>query len=421
MSQDLFVYAGSETRDPLLTVLKRSQQYNVRIKSVDGRVLTDFQGNKIYDFASCNYLGFDLDQDSLMDGGIAAAKSFGMHTSRARLMGYHELFTHLEKRLADFIGCEDTLLFPNTTLASIGIIPALIRKDDLIILDKSAHATMYQAAQMARDKGAVLKSFPQGDMTALEKILQEHELCARKMICVDGVYSMTGDYADLAQLIPLAENYQALLYIDDGHGFGLIGEQQNSQCSYGTQGNGIVKHSGLNSDYSMYVAGTAKGLAAAAAFAEVTPAMKEFLMAYAKPLDYTHPSTPFCLGVLDAALDLLPVIGESRRLRVHQLSVKLINGLRAQGFYVMNNTSFPIISVWAGNTETLISASRYLYERGVFLTSCPYPTMPKGKEALRLTVTAFNTEEQIDHVLNIFDDIRRQWQQQGIALFPVTQ
>ncbi len=86
MSQDLFVYAGSETRDPLLTVLKRSQQYNVRIKSVDGRVLTDFQGSKIYDFASCNYLGFDLDQDSLMDGGIAAAKSFGMHTSSARLI-----------------------------------------------------------------------------------------------------------------------------------------------------------------------------------------------------------------------------------------------------------------------------------------------------------------------------------------------
>ncbi|WP_369789294.1 aminotransferase class I/II-fold pyridoxal phosphate-dependent enzyme [Rouxiella sp. WC2420] len=416
--QNSFLQASSSERDPLLLVLKQSQQYDVRITKVEHRELTDVHGKKLFDFASCNYLGFDCEQEVLLDKGVQAAKAFGMHTSRARLMGYHELFTQVEKKLATFIGAEDTLLFPNTTLTSIGIIPALVQKGDLIILDKSAHATMYQAAQMARDKGAILKSFAQGDMDALETLLKTHSHCPRKMVCVDGVYSMTGDYADLAGLTPLVEKYQALLYVDDGHGFGFVGENPDVQHPYGSKGNGIINHQGTSPANTMYVAGTAKGLAASAAFAAVTPEMKEYLMAYAKPLDYTHPSTPFCLGVLDAALDLLPKIGEQRRADVYKLTVSLVEGLRGLGFHVMTQTLFPIISVWAGNTQTLINASKYLYQKGIFLTACPYPTMPRGKEALRITVTALNTQQQIDHMLMLFADIKQQWQRAGVALTP---
>lgn len=416
--QNTFINAGAEIRDPLLLVLKKSQQYNVIIAKANGRELIDVYGKKLFDFASCNYLGFDCEQDTLLEAGVRAAKAWGMHTSRARLMGYHELFVHIEKKLASFIGVPDTLLFPNTTLTSIGIIPALLRDGDVIILDKSAHATMYQAAQMARDKGAILKSFPQGDMSALEKLLQSHHHCPRKMVCVDGVYSMTGDYASLTELIPLVKKYDALLYIDDGHGFGFIGEQPDQDHPYGQKGNGIVNYHGVSSEHTLYVAGTAKGLAAAAAFAAVTPDMKEFLMAYARPLDYTHPSTPFSLGVLDAALDLLQKVGEARRAEVHRLTILLVNGLREMGFLVMNQTLFPIISVWAGNTETLVAASQYLYQKGIFLTTCPYPTMPRGKEALRITVTCFNTTQQIHHLLTLFNDIKQQWLRAGAALKP---
>lgn len=416
--QNSFLQQSSSERDPLLLVLKQSQQYDVRITRVNKRELTDSYGKTLYDFASCNYLGFDCEQEKLLDRGIQAAREFGMHTSRARLMGYHELFTHVERKLAKFIGAEETLLFPNTTLTSIGIIPALIQKGDLILLDKAAHATMYQAAQMARDKGAILKSFPQGDMLALETLLKTHKHCPRKMVCVDGVYSMTGDYADLPGLIPLVEYYNALLYIDDGHGFGFIGEQPDADNPYGKCGNGVANYCGTSSANTMYVAGTAKGLAASAAFAAVTPEMKEYLMAYAKPLDYTHPSTPFCLGVLDAALDLLPKIGDARRAEVYLLTKMLVDGLRGLGFHVMTQTLFPIISVWAGNTQTLINASKYLYQHGIFLTACPYPTMPKGKEALRITVTALNTPRQIDHLLTLFADIRQQWARAGVALQP---
>ncbi|WP_194847295.1 aminotransferase class I/II-fold pyridoxal phosphate-dependent enzyme [Candidatus Neptunochlamydia vexilliferae] len=419
--QDRFISTiGEGQRDPLLATLRESHQYNVVIHSVDGRELIDSKGKKLLDFASCNYIGFDQDQEALLAEGVKAAREFGIHTSRARLMGYHTLFSNLEEKLAHFMGGEEALLFPNTTLASIGIIPALMRHGDLIILDKAAHATMYQASQVARDKGALLKSYENEDFDSLKNILEEHRSAPRKMVCVDGVYSMTGDYANLPKLLPIIRKHNALLYIDDAHGFGFIGENPTPQMPYGFRGNGVINHYGCQKDDPiLYVAGTAKGLAAASAFALVTPKMKEFLMAYAKPLDYTHPSTPFALGILNAALDLLPKVGEERRLKVFQMTHTLVEGLRQMGFYVMTKTLFPIISVWVGETDRLLEASRKLYNKGIFLTSCPYPTMPRGKEALRLTITSSNKPEHIDALLDAFQSIALDWRSIGAPFHPM--
>ncbi|MCC6748655.1 MAG: pyridoxal phosphate-dependent aminotransferase family protein [Deltaproteobacteria bacterium] len=417
--QDTFIQPGEgDQRDPLLAVLRESKQYNVRIVSAKGRVLTDASGHQLFDFASCNYISFDQEQEALLEAGVRAVKQYGLHTSRARLMGYHELFSEVEAKLARFIGVEDTLLFPNTTLLGVGTIPALMKKGDLIVLDKSAHATMYQAAQLARDKGTILASYRQDHFDQLEHLLERHQDAKRKLICVDGVYSMTGDYAALAELAPLAKRYGALLYVDDGHGFAFLGERPAAAMPYGFSGNGVVKHAGLSYDNVMYVAGTAKGLAGAAAFLSVTPEMKEYLMAYAKPLDYTHPSTPYAMGVLSAALDLQPKVGDERRAKVYQLTKRLVEGLRGMGFFVMTKTLFPIISIWAGNTEKLIDASRRLYDQGIFLTSCPYPTMPRGKEALRVTVTSNNEVAQIDHLLDCLSQVATSWRQAGIPLEP---
>jgi 8-amino-7-oxononanoate synthase len=405
--QDQFISSHNpDMRDALMTVLDKSCQYNVRINTVDKRELEDINGKKLLDFASCNYLSFDQEQDRLLQSGVNAAKKYGIHTSRARLMGYHELFSEIEKKLSGFLGVEDTILFPNTTLAHIGIIPALMKKDDVIFLDKAAHATMYQGAQIARDKGTKIVSYEQDDFETLEALLKEHEGATRKMIFVDGVYSMTGNYAKLHALLPLAEKYTALLYVDDGHGFGFIGENPTDEMPYGFKGNGVVNYYGKGYENIMYVSGTAKNLAAAAAVVSVTPQMKRFLMAYAKPLDYTHPPTPFALGVLNAAIDLQLEIGDELRIKVYAMTKRLIDELRAMGLEVMNDTTFPIVSVLAGDTEKLVEASRKMYEKGIFLTSCPYPTMPKGEEALRITVTSNNTEEHIDHLLEAFNDIK---------------
>ena len=390
--EDRYLTLGDRhQRDPLLSVLKESRQYDVKVRSIHKRELVDLEGHELADFASCNYISMDQDVKVLLKAGAAATKKFGIHSGRARLMGTHSLMVHVEQKIARFLGGEDAVFFPTSTLASIGIIPALALEGDAIFLDKSAHATMYQAAQMARDKGAALLSYEQGDLTRLEDLLKANRKRRRKLICVDGVYSMTGDYANLPELVPLAKKYDALVYVDDGHGLAFVGQKPTKAMPYGFKGNGLVRHYGMSYDQLLYVAGVSKGFAAAAGFALVSPRMKEFLLAYAKPLDYTQPPTPFALGVLDAALDLQLEVGDKRRAKVYALCERLISGLRAQGFHVMNRTHFPIVSVWAGNTEKLIEASRRLYRDGIFLTSCPYPTMPRGQEALRVTVSSNNS------------------------------
>lgn len=405
--QDRFITSYSNgQRDELLVVLKNSQQYDVMYKNDRGRRLIDNKGQSLIDFGSCAYTSFDQMQDVLLPAGVAAARRHGMHAGRARLMGYPDLVLEAEKKAADYLGVEDTLAFLTTTLAHIGIIPGLMKRDDVIFLDKAAHATMYQGAQMARDKGAKLVSYRQGDYKTLETLLEANQDATRKLICVDGVYSMTGDYAGLDQLIPLAEKYDALIYLDDAHGMGFIGEAPTEKMPFGTKGNGIVKHLGKNYDRIMYVAGVSKNFSTSVAVAAVTPAMREYLLAYAKPQDYTQPCTPFSLGVFNAAIDLELKMGNDIRQKVYSLCRRFIDELRSRGFKVVNDTYFPIISIPAGNTEKLVEASRKMYELGIFLTSCPYPTMPRGQEALRITMTSNNTESEVDQLIEAFESVR---------------
>ena len=392
-------------RSQLLDILRHGKQYNVAMTQYDGRTITDARGHKIIDFASGNYLGFDKAIDQLLPKALEAVEQYGLHLGRARLTGHIALCSDMEKKLAARVNAEDTLLLTNTTLGSIGLIPAIIEKDDLIIIDKSAHATIFQGCQLARDKGATLVSYPQEDLNRLEALLKEHKQARHKLICVDGVYSITGDYADLPAINQLAKQYNALIYIDDAHGFGFIGEQPDDKHPYGHRGSGIVQHHGLDYDNILYAAGTAKNLSAACAFAVVTPAMKEVLLACAKPFDYTQQPIPFSLGVLNAALDLLDQEGDQRRQQVYKLRQQLVSGLQALDYHLLTRTDFPIVSVWIGDYETLQQASAFLYDQGIYITSCPYPTMPRGQECIRITLTALNEPWQVDRLLSAFAEL----------------
>lgn len=405
-------------RSQLLDILRHGKQYDVAMIQYEERVITDASGHEIIDFASGNYLGFDKAVDQLLPKALEAVERYGLHLGRARLTGHNALCSDMEKKLAARVNAGDTLLLTNTTLGSIGLIPAIIEKDDLIIIDKSAHATIFQGCQLARDKGATLVSYPQKDLNRLEDLLKQYESARHKLICIDGVYSITGDYADLPAINQLAKHHNALIYIDDAHGFGFIGEQPDDLHPYGLRGSGIVQYYGLDYDNILYTAGTAKNLSAACAFAVVTPAMKEVLLACAKPFDYTQQPIPFSLGVLNGALDLLDQEGDQRRQQVYQLRQQLVGGLQTLGYHLLTRTDFPIVSVWVGDYQTLLDSSTFLYDQGIYMTSCPYPTMPRGQECIRITLTALNTPRQIDRLLSAFAELSERWQIRGKSLQP---
>ncbi len=392
-------------RSTILQVLKASPMFNVNAEEIKGRMIRVGKNHYLADFASCNYLGFDLEKD-IMNSVEPAVRKWGVHPSWCRLVASPGIYKEAEEKLAKLIGTEAVLILPTITLIHIGVIPALVGKDGIIFLDKSAHATMYQASKIARDNGSLLVSYKQDDFEMLEKLLKEHKQIEKKIICVDGVYSMSGDYANLKELVKLAKKYDAIVYVDDAHGFGVIGENPSREYPYGRKGNGVVKYLGMNYDHILYVAGLSKAYSSLAAFVGCSIKMKEFLQAYATPYDLSGPCPSASLGSVIAGLKINTEKGDILRNKVYKFTKKTIDGLRKMNLIVKNKTYFPIVTVHVGDTDKLIECSKILYDNNVLVTLSPYPMIPKGEEALRITITAANTEKEIDMLLCAFKKVK---------------
>lgn len=386
----------------MFTIMK---QYRVTAKEIQQRKIRVSGTHWVVDFASCNYLGFDLDEE--MGSSIhTEIKKWGIHPSWCRLVASPDIYIQLENKIAELIGTEECIIFPTVTLISIGVIPALVGKSGILILDKSSHETMYEGAKIARDNGAILTSYIQDDFSSLEKILKKYSDNPRKVIMVDGVYSMTGDYANLLRIATLAKKYHSLIYIDDAHGFGVIGEKPNVNFPLGKRGNGIVKYFGLDYENIIYVGGCSKAYSSLAAFIACSKDMKTFIEAFASPYDLSGPCPTASLATLMKGLEINEKRGDQRRAILWKLTKKVIDGLRELDYVVQNKTGFPIVSVHIGDTDTLIKTANKLFDEGILVTVAPYPMVKKGNETLRITVTAANTETEVDQLLCAFNKIR---------------
>ncbi len=385
---------------------------------------TEIKGRKIKfgdrwlaDFASCNYLGFDL-IDEIIESVEPALKKWGVHPSWCRLVASPSLYVQAEELLARLLGVEDTLILPTVTLISIGVIPALVGKDGVMVLDKSAHMTLYEAAKMGRDSGATLRSFKHGDYAGLEAILDEFKDNPKKLVLVDGTYSMTGNYVDVPRLANLCSRYDAIAYVDDAHGWGVVGEQPDEHLPYGYRGNGVVRHFNGSYDNILYVGGLSKAYSSLAAFISCTANMKSFLKAYATPYDLSGPCPTASLQTLITGLAVNEHSGDKLRKKLYALTKRAINGLRELGFYIDNDTNFPIVSVWIGDSKHLVEASKILWANGVLITLAPYPMVKRGDETLRITVTAANDEEEVDRLLYAFARVKDYLEKEKANLHP---
>ncbi|MCX6745270.1 MAG: pyridoxal phosphate-dependent aminotransferase family protein [Candidatus Parcubacteria bacterium] len=384
----------------------KMKQYDVTAKGIQGRKIKISDNHWVIDFASCNYLGLDLDKD-MSNTILKEIDNWGVHPSWCRLVASPDIYNHLEQKISKLIGTESCIIFPTVTLISIGVLPALVGKTGVLILDKSAHETMYEAAKIARDNGAVLESFKQDDFAALERILIKHRDNPRIVIMVDGVYSMSGDYANLPELVKLAKKYKALIYIDDAHGFGVVGEKPSKKYPLGKKGNGIVKYYGLDYENIIYVGGCSKAYSSLAAFIGCSQVMSAFIKAFATPYDLSGPCPIASLATLSQGLKINEKRGEKFRLKLWNLTQKALKGLRAQGYTVINRTGFPILSVHIGDTAKLIKTANFLFKEGILVTVAPYPMMKKGEEVHRISITAANTEEDVGQLIAAFGKIRK--------------
>ena len=191
------------------------------IEEVDGRMIR--VGDKwLADFASCNYLGFDLDRE-IIEQVPEYLDRWGTHPSWSRLLGSPALYEQIEERLTELLGSEDSLVLPTITHIHMSVIP-LLAASGTIFLDARAHKTIYDGCQIAKARGAAVRRFRFEDPAHLDQLLSQ-ERDPTRLVCLDGVNSMTGNAPDLAAFAAVAREHGALLYVDDAHGFGVIGER----------------------------------------------------------------------------------------------------------------------------------------------------------------------------------------------------
>jgi 8-amino-7-oxononanoate synthase len=388
---------GPLSIDPRLSDLERlraeTRMFDAVIDEVRGRRIR-VDGHWLVDFASCNYLGFDLEPE-IVAAIDDAVRRWGTHPGWSRLLGNPRLYPLIEERLTDLLGAPDTLVLPTITLIHMSILPALAGRGT-VFLDARAHKTMYDGCVYARGMGATIRRFRSGDPQHLESLLRSSP-SGQRVICVDGVDSMTGDVVDLPAFAWLAREYDALLYVDDAHGFGVIGERRPDETSpYGVRGNSVVRHTGESYDNVVLVGGFSKAYSSLLAFVALPTATKERMKVAAPPYLYSGPSPVASLASVLAGFEVNASRGDALRARLYRLSMRVLSHVDAIGVWTANTSGTPIIEVPLAPGWELPSVADVLWRRGIYVTLAAYPLVPRDQVGFRVQVTAVHTDAEVD-------------------------
>jgi 8-amino-7-oxononanoate synthase len=393
----------------IFELVEKGCLYDNVVTALEGRRI-EVRGRWLDDFASCNYLGLDL-RPEVMNAIGPAVRRWGTHPSWARMAASPELYEQLEAKLAEVLGVEDALVFPTISLIAIGLIPAVAGKGGVIFADKFVHKVNHDGCRLARDMGAQLVSFDHGKLDALEAQLQAHPSAPTRLIVVDGILSTTGRTPDIPRLAELARKYRSILYIDDAHGFGVIGEHPSREHPYGLRGNGVVRHFGLTYDNILYVAGMSKAYSSLAAFIACPKKLKPYLKCNVTSYLVSGPVPTAALATALAGLELNDQEGEQWRRTLWDYTSAIIEAYRRHGIPTDNDNRFPIVSAYVGSGENVMRGGQLLFEKGIYLTLQGYPLVPRDKGVLRATPTVANTPDQMERLI---EAMRRVCQTLGV-------
>ena len=292
------------------------------IDEIDGRRIRI--GNQwLTDFASCNYLGLDLDPE-VIDAVDTQVRQWGTHPSWSRMLGQPRLYPMIEERLAELTGAPDVIVLPTISQIHLAVIP-LLAGDGTIFMDARAHRTIFDGAVHASAKGATVQRFRANDVEHLAELLRLAPAGKPKLVCMDGINSMTGNAPPLAEFARLCREHGALLYVDDAHGMGVIGERRADESSpYGARGNAVVKYAGETYDNIVLVGGLSKAYSSLLAYVACSSDIKRLIKACAAPYLYSGPSPTASLATVLAGLDVNEKRGEELRADLYRKTVRVL-------------------------------------------------------------------------------------------------
>ena len=344
-----------------------------------------YRGREIINLCSNNYLGI-AGSPELAEVASNAIRDWGVGTSGSRLIGgTTELHLKLEEEIARFKGEEAALAFNCGYVANVSSIPSIARNGMTIYSDSLNHASIIDGCRLSRANIAV---FDHGNMEDLERHIQRY---GKGMIITDGIFSMTGELADVRSLREISDEYGLLLYVDDAHGTGILGEE----------GRGTANHFNVKPDINM---GTlSKAVGSQGGFVAGSRQLIDYLTNTARGFIY---STAFPAPMAAAAIKGLEMCREKeRRERLFDKIKYMKEGLMELGFdQDISGPQTPIIPIVLGDNKLVLDVSKAMFDRGVFCHPIRYPTVPEDKAMLRVTLMATHSKTDLDMALEALDE-----------------
>lgn len=349
----------------------------------------EYEGRKLIMCGSNNYLGLTT-HPKVRRAAQDAIERYGTSCTGSRFVnGSLDLHEELEAELAKFVGKEAALVFATGMQVNLGTISALVGRSDTVILDKFDHASIVDGARLGWGQ---TKRFRHNDMEDLERVLASIPKERGKMVVVDGLYSMEGDIAFLPEIVPLCKHYGARLMVDDAHSIGVLGK-----------GRGTAAHFDLTDDVDLIMGTFSKSLASIGGFIAGSEDIIHYIKHFGRAFIFSASISP---PNATAAMAALQVIQEEqeRVQRVNDIGEKMRELYTEIGFDIGSSIT-PIIPILIGDDMRTAVAWKYLFDNGVYVNCVVEPAVPPGRQLLRTSYMASHTDEQLDQVGEILDDL----------------
>ena len=328
---------------------------------------------KLLNLCSNDYLGIPTSNSAIKQ----------MQSSSRLVSGNDISFEVLEKKLAKHKSQKNALIFPTGYMANLGAISALIQKTDQILSDELNHVSIIEACKLS---GAKITVYRHNDVDDLKsKISKKHK---RKFIITEGIFSMDGDFANLKDITKIAEKNGAITILDDAHG----------DFTFGKDGKGSADYFGVSKKIDLYISSLSKGLGSFGGYITAENSIVDLCINKSKSFIYTSALPGF---LAEYSLKRFNSNREKFRKRLQKNIQILSSGLRRLGYDIESKTH--IIPIVIGNEKTTLEFGKYLYNHGVFAQPIRFPTVPKNKARIRVSVTSWLSKQHIEKALSIFD------------------
>jgi len=378
--------------DQLNQLKEKGTHFKLRVLEDEQAPECTFDGKKVINLASNNYLGLTT-HPKLREAALEATRKYGVGSGAVRtIAGTMKLHMELEEKIARFKGVEACVVFQSGFTANAGTVSAILGKDDFIISDELDHASIIDGCRLSRAKILV---FRHKDVAhAEEQLASVKNLPGRKLLITDGVFSMDGDIGPLPALCHLAEKYGAIMMVDDAHASGVLGRN----------GRGTVDHFGVHGRVDIQVGTLSKAIGALGGYVCGTRDLIDFLYHRGRPFLFSTSHPPSVAATCIAAFDVLenePELMEQlwSNTRLWKKELGLL------GFDIGGRTTpsseTPITPIIIGDGRLTMDFSRELFKEGVLGTGIAFPTVPEGKARIRTIMTATHTNDELQRALEV--------------------